>query len=145
MKHLSKLITGMLTLTVALALVSGCSVVREASASRVNYNTKSGETWLSDQMEPAGYNIAGHWTSADWGDIRLTQSGRNVGGKFGEYNVRGVVSGQKVYLLLSQAGWTYYTTVLESPAPGVLAGHFSRTTPIVKHLARPIRLEQLAH
>ena len=132
-------------MALALVLVSGCSYVREANTGRYNRNTKTGAAWLSDQSAPASFNIAGHWMSEDWGDVKFTQAGRNVGGKLGEYDVHGVVSGKRVYLLISDRGWNYYSAVLEYPAAGVLAGHFSRTIPLVKNLARPMRLEQLAH
>jgi hypothetical protein len=68
-----------------------------------------------------------------------------VGGKLGDYDVRGVVSGHRAYLLLSEAGWNYYAAVLERQGPGVLAGHFSRAIPFAKSFGRPMRLEQLAH
>ena len=141
MKTRSKLIAAAL----AAVFVSGCSVVHEVNAGRYNQNTKSGETWLSDQFDPAGINVAGHWTSSDWGEARLTQAGRDVGGKLGGYDVRGVVSGNRACLLLSEGGWTYYAASLEQPSEGVLAGHFSRSIPFVRNLARPMRLEQLAH
>ena len=141
MKYLSKLIM----VAIALILVSGCSFVREFNTGRHNENTKSGVTWLSDHMEPAGINIAGHWRSDDWGDAKFTQSGRDVGGRLGDYDVRGVVSGQRAYLLLSEGGWNYYRAVLETPVPGVLSGHFTRSVPYIKNLERPMRLEQLAH
>ena len=129
----------------ALVFVSGCSFVREVNAGRYNENTKTGLAWLSDQFDPAGMNVGGHWTSVDWGEGNLSQSGRNVSGKLGDYDVRGVVSGNHAYLLISEGGWNYYCAVLENPAPGLLTGHFSRSIPFVKNLARPMRLEQLAH
>ena len=98
MKHLFRLVVPAL----ALALFSGCSIVREVNAGRYNENTKNGLSWLSDQFDPAVINIGGRWTSDDWGKATLTQTGRDVRGKLGDYDVHGVVSGTRAYLLISE-------------------------------------------
>jgi len=128
-----------------LALLSGCSFVTEFNDARYNRNNKTGDNWLSDQTEPAGINVSGNWTSDDWGRVRLIQQGRNVSGAIGGYDVHGVVSGQRVYLLIAQGEWYYYSAVLELQRPGLLTGRFSRAIPFVKGFGRPMRLELLAH
>jgi hypothetical protein len=128
-----------------LAAFSGCSVVTEFNDARYNRNNKTGDNWLSDQSEPAAINIAGNWTSNDWGRASLSQSGRRVTGTIGSYTVHGVVSGERAYLLVAQGDWYYYSAVLELQRPGLLTGRFSRAIPFVKSVGRPMRLEQLAH
>lgn len=125
--------------------LTSCSVVTEFNDARYNRNNKSGDRWLSDQSEPAAVNVAGNWISGDWGRGWLVQDGRKVRGTLGGYSVRGVVSGQQVYLLIAQGDWYYYSAVLDNPQPGLLTGRFSRAIPFVRTLSRPMRLEQLAH
>jgi len=124
---------------------TGCSIVQDVSADRFALNNRSGRIWLSDQSAPASLNISGNWTSSDWGRGSLRQTGRTVRGDIGGYDVQGVVSGSKVYLLFASNGWFYYSAILESPSPGVLTGRFSRAIPFVRTLARTIHLDQLAN
>jgi len=141
---LMKILSLLVGAALAIALFSGCSAIREVNAGRYNENTKAGESWLSDQFDPAGVNVAGGWKSSDWGNAVLTQDGRTIGGRLGDYDVKGVASGSRAYLLLSEGGWNYYSAVLERPLPNVLTGNFSRSIPFVKNFSRPIRLEQIA-
>jgi len=128
-----------------LALLSGCSVVTEFNDGRYNRNNKVGDNWLSDQTEPAGINVAGNWISNDWGRAALIQDGRRISGMIGSYNVQGVASGTRAYLLIAQGEWYYYSAVLELQRPGLLTGRFSRAIPYVKDFSRSMRLEKLAH
>jgi len=128
-----------------LAAFTGCSVVSEFNDARYNQNNRTGDNWLSDQSEPAGINISGNWTSHDWGRASFRQEGRQVTGVLGDYTVRGVVSGERAYLLVAQGDWYYYSSVLELQRPGLLTGRFSRAIPFVRGFGRPMRLEQLAH
>jgi hypothetical protein len=133
---------------VALLLVdvlAGCSVVTEFNDARYNQNNKTGDNWLSDQTNAAEINIAGNWTSDDWGNATFTQTGRKIRGTIGSYTVHGVASGSSAYLLIAQGDWYYYSAVLQLQRPGLLTGRFSRAIPFVKTLGRPMRLQQLAH
>lgn len=130
---------------IVLAAFSGCSVVTEFNDARYNRNNRTGDNWLSDQTEPAGINIAGNWTSNDWGEVSFIQNGRKVTGTIGSYTVHGVVSGERAYLLIAQGDWYYYSAVLELQRPGLLTGRFSRAIPFVTTVGRPMRLQQLAH
>ncbi|MFA7343777.1 MAG: hypothetical protein WC003_05690 [Terrimicrobiaceae bacterium] len=128
-----------------LVILSGCSFVTEFNDARYNRNNKTGDNWLSDQTGPAAINIAGNWTSNDWGRASFTQTGRKITGTIGDYTVRGVASGDRAYLLIAQGEWYYYSAVLELQRPGLLTGRFSRAIPYVRSVGRPMRLEQLAH
>lgn len=129
-------------LLLPLLFISGCSVVREVREERYNRNNLAGERWLSDQTQSALIDISGRWTSGDWGSGRLTQAGRKVRGTLGDYQVTGVVSGAKAYLLFSSGDWYYYSAVLEEIRPGLLAGHFTRAIPFTKFAIRPMRLKR---
>lgn len=128
-----------------LAVLAGCSFVTEFNDARYNRNNKTGDNWLSDQTGPADINLSGSWISDDWGRATLLQNGRRVSGSLGGYEVEGVVSGQRAYLLIAQGDWYYYSAVLELQRPGLLTGRFSRAIPFVRSLGRPMRLEMLAH
>ena len=128
-----------------IAALAGCSFVNEFNDARYNRNNKTGDNWLSDQTDSAGINIAGNWTSKDWGNASFSQAGRNITGTIGSYTVHGVASGDHAYLLISQGEWYYYSAVLELQRPGLLTGRFSRAIPYVKSIGRPMRLELLAH
>ena len=128
-----------------LIALSGCSYVTEFNDARYNRNNKTGDNWLSDQSEPAAINVAGNWTSNDWGHASLTQTGRKIAGTIGGYTVHGVASGGRAYLLIAQGEWYYYSAVLELQRPGLLTGRFSRAIPYVHNVGRPMRLELLAH
>lgn len=134
-----------LPVTVLLLAVccSGCAVVERVRADRYTRNAAAADRWLSDQTQPPALRMAGTWTSQDWGRATFRQSGRIVEGSLGDYDVRGVVSGRRAYLLLSYADWNYYSVILEEVHPGTLAGNFSRAFPFRKALARPIRLQEV--
>lgn len=127
---------------VPLVLLSGCTLFREVREERYNRNNISGERWLSDQTNPALIDVSGRWTSGDWGAGRFTQAGRRVRGSLGDYQVSGVVSGAKAYLLFSSGDWYYYSAVLEEVRPGLLAGHFTRAIPFTRLAIRPMRLKR---
>jgi hypothetical protein len=126
-------------------LLAGCSVFSDIRDERYAKNNGIGDRWLSDQFETAEMNVAGKWMSGDWGHGSLEQNGRKVTGTLGGYNVTGVVSGRRLYLLIADGEWYYYSAVLDNPSPGVLTGRFSRAIPYVKTLSRPMRLDELAH
>ncbi|MDX2082296.1 MAG: hypothetical protein SFU53_16045 [Terrimicrobiaceae bacterium] len=134
-----------LSAVVAVALLAGCSIVREVNDGRYNRNNEAGDRWLSDQLEPAAINISGNWLSDDWGRGEFVQNGRRITGRLGDYDVRGVASGNQAYLLIASDEWYYYSAILQMPRPGLLTGRFSRMIPYVKTLSRPMRFEQLVH
>lgn len=123
---------------------SGCAIVDRVQTDRYDRNNAAGERWLSDQTASPKLRIAGTWASQDWGRATFRQSGRHVEGSLGDYDVKGIVSGSRAYLLLSYADWNYYTVLLEEAHPGTLVGNFSRAIPFRKALARPIRLHEVA-
>lgn len=96
---------------------------------RYDRHNAQGDQWLSDQMEPALVDVSGIYTASGWGKCLLVQNGREVRGHIGDYPVTGVVSGEKVYLLISEGGWYYYSAILEMPREGFLVGYYARAIP----------------
>ena len=131
-----------LLVILCVAALTGCEVVRDFNKERYGRNNEAGDAWLSDQMLPPQINVSGNWKSSDWGDTYLGQNGAKVGGHLGDYPVNGVVSGDKVYLLVSQGGWYYYSATLEMPGPNMLIGYYSRTVPYKANSRDDIRLDR---
>ena len=127
-----------------LFLMPGCQVIDDAvgefNSKRYARHNEPGNAWLSDQMLPAEINISGSYRSRDWGPSFFSQNGREIRGHLGDYPVKGVVSGNKAYMVLMYDGWYYYSVVLEMPNPGLLVGYFSRGVPYRRDARRDIEL-----
>ena len=73
--------------------------------------------WLSKIAgnDPPEINITGKWRDTagtgmlTWGEGSLTQDQNKVTGVIGDYNVIGIVSGKKVYLVFLYRDSIYYT------------------------------------
>jgi hypothetical protein len=112
------------------------------SAERYKKNQGATDEGLAQFTLPARVNIAGTWTSNDWGAAMFSQSGRVVSGQLGGYEVRGVVSGSTAYLAVMEAGWTYYTVKLTQPSSGKLTGTYSTSIPYSERNSRVILLQR---
>jgi hypothetical protein len=79
---------------------------------------------------PPEINIAGKWHDAKgnykvgWGEGYLRQKENKISGAIGNYNVKGVVSGKKVYLVFLYGGFVYYTASLELLEEDLLVGNY---------------------
>jgi len=77
--------------------------------------------WLNkiSGSEPPEIDVTGKWRDAQgtgfmtWGEGHLRQEQNKVSGVIGDYNVIGIVSGKKVYLVFLYRGAVYYTARLE--------------------------------
>ena len=130
---------GLLAGLCALSLC-GCATILNWFDLRANQHNARGEEWLSDQTLPAEINISGSYHSPEWGDSFFYQIGRQVRGHLGDYPVKGVVSGRRAYLLVSDSGWYYYSAILQQPRPGVLFGYYSRSVPYRRDFRRDLQL-----
>ncbi len=92
----------LLVVLMGLSLI-GCNTTEKYAA-----NNAAGQRWLDEHRGGAGISVGGIWQSEDWGGSKLVQEGRAVNGTLGSYSVRGVVSGQRAYLLLQSGGWIHY-------------------------------------
>ncbi|RJP76832.1 MAG: hypothetical protein C4522_17385 [Desulfobacteraceae bacterium] len=81
------------------------------------------DKWLSAKAESTAPSISvtGEWqdsvyadnTFLGWGAGKFEQSGSTVTGNLGQYIIKGMVSGNKLYLVLLTGGSVYYTATLE--------------------------------
>ncbi len=81
------------------------------------------DKWLSTKAGSTApvVQVSGDWqdsvyadnTFMGWGAGKFEQSGSTVTGNLGLYIVKGMVSGNKLYLVLMTGGSVYYTATLE--------------------------------
>ncbi len=116
MKHLCFLI--------AVLALAGCNLKEKYAK-----NNAAADGWTNQRTAPAQINVTGNWKSDAWGKAEFTQKGREVTGKLGDYKIRGVVSGYRVYLLAHEDGWVYYTIVLKRQTSNALEGSYSSSVP----------------
>ena len=86
-----------------------------------------GKAWLDSQKDPAEINVNGTWDSEEWGTFHLTQSegSREVSGNGGGYEITGVVSGKRLFLLFSESHTVEYCATLSPNGTNTLAGTYS--------------------
>jgi serine/threonine protein kinase len=87
-----------------------------------------GKAWLDAQKDPPATNVTGAWNSEEWGDLRLiqTQGGRDVSGNAPGYELTGVVSGKRLFLLFHNGkGKVDYCATLDTEADNKLSGGYS--------------------
>jgi len=86
------------------------------------------KSWLDSQREAPAINVNGDWESEVWGDLRLNQvqGSREVSGNTSSYDLTGVVSGKRLFLLFhSSGGKIDYCATLNSEAGNKLSGGYS--------------------
>jgi hypothetical protein len=89
------------------------------------------DSWLNTILgdKPPELDITGKWhdeqgsTFFGWGEGYLRQEGNEISGALGDYNIKGVVSGQIVYLVFLYKNTVYYTARLEM-FQGSLRGNY---------------------
>ncbi|MGA2644444.1 MAG: DUF2846 domain-containing protein [Candidatus Sulfotelmatobacter sp.] len=89
---------------------------------------RAGKTWLDGHTEPAAINVNGTWHGGDWGKLVLNQTEGSpaLKGQCDKWDVNGVVSGNRVFLLFSSYGDVVYSAVLTAAGDKVLDGSFSK-------------------
>ena len=90
---------------------------------------KEGRAWLAQFSEAATVDVNGTWHSKDWGDVRLVQEkgSRDLTGTGDGWEIVGVVSGSKVYLLFAdKKGNLNYTATLTAEGGGKIEGSYAR-------------------
>lgn len=103
---------------------------------------KEGKAWLNLYQEPTEINVNGLWHSPDWGDVILNQEKdkRDITGTGDGWDITGVVSGKKIYLLFSDKGRINYSAELLADGETALAGSYSKGMLSAKSRKRPMRL-----
>jgi hypothetical protein len=112
-------------LTFAVTLLLLCiSFSTSLAAAKVEVE---GKAWLDSQKDPAAMNVNGAWSSEEWGAFLLTQTegSREVTGNGGGYQITGVVSGKRLFMLFSTKGTVDYCAILSSSGENSMAGTYS--------------------
>ncbi len=115
--------------TLCLALCAALALVGCKSAADYQRNNSATAAWLDAHAGRPAMNIAGPWTSPDWGDGQFEQTGSKVTGILDGYPVGGVIRGTTLYLAITSGGWTDYTAVLRQQYDGALTGTYSEQVP----------------
>ena len=76
-----------------------------------------GEEWLSSKKDKPAFNVSGSWVSPEWGIAIFKQEGKDISGMLGDYPVKGVASGNTLYLLMYYEEKVYYMAELIASAP----------------------------
>jgi len=86
-----------------------------------------GKAWLDAQKDPPAMNVNGVWNSDEWGSFHLSQSegNREVSGSGGGYEITGVVSGKRLFMLFSEKHTVEYCATLSPDGEKSLAGTYS--------------------
>jgi hypothetical protein len=110
-------------------LVLGAAMILTPCASRASKKVAfQGQDWLDAQSDPAAVNVDGRWSAKGWGVIILHQmrGSRQVSGTSDSWDFTGVVSGKKVYLIISTSGFVVYSAILTSASDSELSGTYER-------------------
>ncbi|MFZ1083344.1 MAG: hypothetical protein WAN35_00110 [Terracidiphilus sp.] len=85
-----------------------------------------GQAWLDAQKDAPVINVSGDWES-DFGLMHLEQAegSRDVTGREGKYELKGVVSGKMLYILFGTGhGTVDYCAVLSADSDKLLTGNY---------------------
>ena len=87
-----------------------------------------GKAWLGPHSDAAAISVGGKWHAKEWGRITLMQAegSRDVTGDGDGWDITGVVSGKKVFLLFTHKGRVNYSAELTSQDDNNLNGSYSR-------------------
>ena len=108
-----------------------------------------GEKWLDSQKDAPEMNIAGMWDSPEWGKANFKQEKREISGMLGDYPVRGVVSGNNLYLLMVAGDKVHYSAKLKASDQNAFQGSYSKYSIIDQPRSgsdyiRPINLRRVS-
>jgi hypothetical protein len=88
-----------------------------------------GKVWLDAQKDPAAINVNGTWDSEEWGTFHLvqTEGSRDVGGNGAGYEITGVVSGKRLFMLfISRRALNYCATMSPNGENSLIGTYSSR-------------------
>jgi len=107
-----------------------------------------GEFWLASKTDKPEMNVSGTWSSPEWGDATLKQEGRDITGMLGDYPVKGVASGNGLYLMMYSGDKVHYFAELKAADKNTFKGLYSEKFGIIDEarnapaLKRPMSLEK---
>jgi len=85
-----------------------------------------GNAWLDAHKDAPEIDVSGEWYERAWGVVNLRQGegSGNVIGNTPEYDISGVVSGKKAYLIFAEKGKTVYSAVMSLEKGNRLEGKY---------------------
>jgi hypothetical protein len=105
-----------------------------------------GEKWLYSKKENPEINISGTWVSPEWGVATFKQENKDVTGSLGDYPVKGIVSGNTIYLLMYSGKRVHYSAELKASDNNTFKGVYSKYAIVAEvinnpnYLTRPMSL-----
>lgn len=84
-----------------------------------------GENWLASKTDKPEIDVSGAWSSPEWGVANLKQEGKNITGTLGDYPVKGVASGNDLYLLMYSGDKIHYFAELKAADKNTFKGLYS--------------------
>lgn len=113
-------------------------------------NMAKGENWLASKTDKPEMNVSGTWLSPEWGDATLKQEGKEITGMLGDYPVRGVASGNGLYLMMYSGDKAHYYAELKATDKSTFKGLYSAKYEVIDEtskapkLTRPMSLTKVA-
>ena len=109
-----------------------------------------GQKWLDSKTDKPEINISGVWISHEWGTATFKQEDNKVTGMLGDYPVKGVVSGNSIYLLMYSQDSVDYSADLKSSDNETFKGFYSKygiIDEVIKdpgYTTRPMSLKKMS-
>ena len=116
----------------------------------VGTTVTQGENWLASKTDKPEMNVSGTWLSPEWGDATLTQEGKEITGMLGDYPVRGIASGNGLYLMMYSGDKVHYYAELKATDKSTFKGLYSAKYEVIDEtskapkLTRPMSLTKVA-
>jgi hypothetical protein len=88
-------------------------------------NIIKGENWLASKTVKPDMDVSGTWYSEEWGSANLKQEEKNITGMLGDYPVKGVASGNDLYLLMYSGDKIHYFAELKATDKNTFKGLYS--------------------
>src|SRR5580704_11815459 len=110
------------------AAITAGLVLCEPSGMLATDKLGEAKSWLAAHSDPAEIDVDGAWDSEEWGTVLLHQTGgaREVTGTSDNWEIEGVVTGKKVYLVFFSKGELAYTAEVAQNEAGTLAGSYAK-------------------
>jgi len=84
-----------------------------------------GDNWLASKTDKSEVDVSGTWSSPEWGVATLKQEDKYITGMLGDYPVKGVASGNGLYLLMYSGGRVHYFAELKAADKNNFKGLYS--------------------
>ncbi len=108
-----------------------------------------GEFWLASKTDKPETDVSGTWYSPEWGEATLKQEGKDITGTLGDYPVKGVASGNGLYLMMYSGDKVHYFAELRATDKNTFKELYSEKYGVIDEaknapaLKRPISLTKV--